>query len=80
VPVANTEFQFQAANLNFKSLLYQWLVVAGARAQFKDWGSINGQSEYGFMLTAIDGQGQRRRLRPVPDQNLAHLRQPGQHR
>jgi hypothetical protein len=30
-------------------------VVAGARAQFKGVGTINGQGSYGFMLTAIDG-------------------------
>jgi hypothetical protein len=32
------------------------LVVAGARAQFKGEGTINGGGRYGFMLTAIDGQ------------------------
>jgi hypothetical protein len=31
-------------------------VVAGARAQFKGVGTINGAGNYGFMLTAIDGQ------------------------
>ena len=51
-----TNFRFVAANLNFKSTAYQWLVVAGARAQFKGWGTINGQGNYAFMLTAIDGQ------------------------
>ena len=44
------------ANLNFHSEAYQWLVVAGARAQFKGTGKINGTGNYGFMLTAIDGQ------------------------
>lgn len=56
VPSGNAEFQFKAGNLNFKSTSYQWLVIAGARAQFKGWGSINGQGNYAFMLTAIDGQ------------------------
>jgi len=56
VPTGNTEFQFRAGDLNFKSTSYQWLVVAGARAQFKGWGTINGQGNYGFLLTAIDGQ------------------------
>jgi hypothetical protein len=31
-------------------------VVAGAKAQFKGWGTINGDGNYAFMLTAIDGQ------------------------
>ena len=56
VPDGNTEFQFHAGNLNFKSSVYEWLVVAGARAQFKGTGTINGSGNYGFLLTAIDGQ------------------------
>jgi len=55
-PTGNTEFQFKAGDLNFKSTSYEWLVVAGARAQFKGLGTINGTGNYGFMLTAIDGQ------------------------
>ncbi len=51
-----TEFQFKAADLNFKSSAYEWLVVAGARAQFKGTGTINGSGNYAFLLTAIDGQ------------------------
>src|SRR5207249_10806065 len=55
VPTGNTEFQFQAANLNFHSDQYDWLVVAGARAQYKGTGTINGQGSYKFLLTASDG-------------------------
>jgi len=44
------------ADLNFHSETYQWLVVAGAKAQYKGTGTINGTGDYGFMLTAIDGQ------------------------
>ena len=33
---------------------YDWLVIAGARAQYKGSGTINGAGDYGFMLTAID--------------------------
>jgi hypothetical protein len=55
-PDGNTEFQFHEGNLNFKSASYEWLVVAGARAQFKGKGTINGAGNFGFMLTAIDGQ------------------------
>jgi hypothetical protein len=53
-PTGNTEFQFQAGDLNFHSDVYDWLVIAGARAQFKGTGTINGAGEFGFMLTAID--------------------------
>ena len=56
VPTGNTEFQFHAGNLNFKSTVYQWLVIAGARAQYKGEGTINGAGRYGFLLTGIDGQ------------------------
>jgi hypothetical protein len=56
VPAGDTEFQFKVANLNFKSTSYQWLVVAATRAQFKGLGTINGAGEYGFLLSAIDGQ------------------------
>ena len=56
VPTGETEFQFQVANLHFNSQSYDWLVVAGARAQFKGTGVINGSGNYGFLLTAVDGQ------------------------
>ena len=56
VPTGQTEFQFHVANLNFQSTSYQWLVIAGAKAHYKGWGTINGTGDYCFMLTAIDGQ------------------------
>jgi len=31
-------------------------VIAGARAQYRGSGTISGSGDYGFMLTAIDGQ------------------------
>ena len=55
-PDGNTEFHFNAGGLAFRSTSYQWLVVAGARAQYKGVGTINGQGSYNFLLTAIDGQ------------------------
>ena len=54
VPTGVTEFQFQLADLNFHSDTYDWLVVAGVRAQHKGIGTINGSGEYKFLLTAID--------------------------
>jgi hypothetical protein len=56
VPTGNTEFQFKMAGLNFSSTSYDWLVLAGAKAQYKGTGTINGAGSYRFMLTAIDGQ------------------------
>src|SRR5439155_6525314 len=55
VPTGNTQFSFNVANFNFHSTSYQWLVVAGAKAQYKGSGQINNAGNYGFMLTAIDG-------------------------
>jgi len=55
VPTGETEFHFKVANLKFNSSSYEWLVVVGARAQYKGVGTINGTGNYGFILTAIDG-------------------------
>jgi hypothetical protein len=57
VPEGSTQFQFQAADLSFHSSSYEWLVVAGSKAQYKGTGTINGAGSYGFMLTARDGGG-----------------------
>ena len=56
VPKGNTEFMFRAGNFNFSSTTYQWLVVSGAKAQYKGFGTVNGSGNYGFLLTATDGQ------------------------
>jgi hypothetical protein len=56
IPTGETEFQFQLANLNFHSTAYQWLVVSGPKAQHKGTGTINNAGNYGFLLTATDGQ------------------------
>jgi len=54
-PTGETEFQFKVARLNFHSTAYQWLTVGGSRAQYKGTGTINGVGDYGFVLTAVDG-------------------------
>jgi hypothetical protein len=54
-PTGNTQFQFQAGDLNFHSDSYDWLVVTGSDyARFKGVGTINGEGEYKFMLWAGD--------------------------
>lgn len=55
-PTGQTEFVFQAGDLNFHSSSYDWLVVNqnGSNAQFKGSGTINGQGDYKFMLWAGD--------------------------
>jgi PKD repeat protein len=55
VPSGNTQFRLQAAGLDFRATEYEWLVVAGSRAQFKGSGTIDGVGGYGFFLVAVDG-------------------------
>ena len=54
VPDGNTEFQFQAGDLNFKSTSYDWLIIAGQKAIFKGDGKINGVLGFKFLLSAKD--------------------------
>ena len=56
IPTGTTEFRFHTADLNFHSNAYDWLVVGGARAQFKGTGTLNGIGGHRFMLTAVDGE------------------------
>ena len=62
------------ADLNFQSDVYDWLVVAGARAQFKGTGTINGEGNFGFMLTAIDGEQPGKRGQSTLSPILASLK------
>lgn len=55
VPTGNTEFQFKAADLDFKSTSYEWLVVANSQSIYKGTGTINGKGNYGLLLNAVDG-------------------------
>src|SRR6185295_2307925 len=55
-PAGQTQFTFHASGMDFHSTSYDWLVVAGPKAQFKGVGRINGQGNYSFMLTAVDGR------------------------
>ncbi|WJJ98091.1 CARDB domain-containing protein [Algibacter luteus] len=54
IPDGHTEFQFHAGNLNFKSSVYEWLIVAGTKAMFKGSGTINNEGYYKFILSAKD--------------------------
>lgn len=54
MPSGDTRFEFHAGSLMFTSAEYEWLVVAGKRAQFKGRGTINGTGDYGFLVTAVD--------------------------
>jgi hypothetical protein len=53
----NTEFQFHAGNLNFKSTLHEAgsLVITNGKATYRGDGTVNGVPGYKFTLIAIDG-------------------------
>lgn len=55
VPTGNVQFEVKDAGLRFKSTSHSWLVVTGERAQLEGVGTINGEGDYVFQLTAIDG-------------------------
>lgn len=60
VPTGNTQFVFHGNGLTFHSSSYDWLVVAGAKAQYKGTGEVSGLGDaydgtYQFILTATDG-------------------------
>jgi hypothetical protein len=63
IPTGNTELQFQNAKLRFYSTSYDWLVVTENKAQFQGKGTINGSGNYGFMVTVVDGQTDRFRIK-----------------
>ena len=54
----NTEFQFQQGDFNFKSssLDAGTLVISGAKGTYRGVGTVNGTGDYGFMVSAVDGQ------------------------
>jgi len=57
VPEGSTEFQFKAADLNFKAQGdFEWLTVSGSghKATFRGTGTINGAGTYGVTVTVID--------------------------
>ncbi|WP_440953507.1 NosD domain-containing protein [Methanococcoides sp. FTZ1] len=56
VTTSNTVFKFHAGDLNFHSKNYDWLVVNNHKATYKGTGMINGEGNYGFMLSAIDAE------------------------
>jgi hypothetical protein len=56
VPTGETEFQFHEGNFDFHSSVYEWLVISGAKAQYRGTGTVNGAGNFGFILTATDGK------------------------
>jgi PKD repeat protein len=60
VPDGSAQFQFKTVDLEFQSTNYDWLVIAGPRAQFQGEGLLNGAvaqngEPYEFFIVGIDG-------------------------
>ncbi len=52
-----TQFQFQRdTRMKFDSSSYDWLVVSGAWALYAGSGTINGEGDYGFVVSVVDGR------------------------
>jgi parallel beta-helix repeat protein len=68
-PIGNTQFKFKLADLDFKSDSYDWLVVTNHKAMYKGTGTVNGEDNYGFMLSAIDED-----LTPSTDVDLFRIK------
>ncbi len=55
-PKGETQFEFKVADFEFNALNFDYLVISGAKAQFRGTGKITGgQSGIGFIMTVIDG-------------------------
>ncbi len=54
VPSGQAAFQFEAGGLGFESTSYQWLVIAGRKAQLMGTGRIDGAAGYAFTIKALD--------------------------
>ena len=55
-PKGETQFEFKVGSFEFNALNFDYLVVAGAKAQCRGTGKIiGGQSGLGFIMTVMDG-------------------------
>jgi len=58
IPDGNTQFQFNAGDINFRSSKYDdmRLVIAHFKANYTGTGTNNGEGYFGFLVSAIDGK------------------------
>ena len=61
--IPKVETEFKLSGLTFKSTSHDWLVINGAKAQFKGSGTINGAGDYSFLVTVIDGSPDKIRIK-----------------
>jgi hypothetical protein len=57
LPKGETQFEFKLGDFEYNAVNFDYLVISGAKAQFKGTGKlIGGQSGINFIMTVIDGQ------------------------
>jgi hypothetical protein len=56
LPSGETQFQFREGDFKFHSSSYEFLVIEGAKAQYRGSGTVNGTGNFGFLVTVIDSQ------------------------
>ena len=49
--------------LNFRSTSYDWLIVSGGTGMYVGSGRINGQGDYAFLVSIVDGRPDRFRIK-----------------
>ena len=55
-PTGLATFNFTSGNLNFASTGYQWMVISKPYVWLRGAGTVNNQSGYEFLISAVDGQ------------------------
>jgi endonuclease G len=60
---ASGSTQFHGPSVNFSSTSYDWLVVAGTKAQVMGSGTISGAGDYAFLMTVVDDTTDRFRIK-----------------
>lgn len=80
IPSGQTDFEFTAGGIRFVSTSYEWLCVAGSRAQFKGFGTLNGVAGYRFILSCSDGvqDALRIRITKVTDDSVVYDNMPAE--
>ncbi|WP_158267666.1 T9SS type A sorting domain-containing protein [Adhaeribacter arboris] len=65
LPEGSTLFAFQAGKVKmaFASTSYETLTVAGTKARYTGKGKLNGQGNYGFLVSLIDGRPDKFRIK-----------------
>jgi hypothetical protein len=54
-PGGFTVFRLLPGKLTFRSAAYEWLAIGQYQATYQGVGRINGEGDYGFLISAIDG-------------------------